>query len=102
MLLTSLATPLLPRFTLLFDREGYSPELFAWLWSVHRIAILCLWDGPLEPNIVAINTDKDAPISEVADVLVVADVMPVVATLNDRLRNDRRTAQALIFFISGS
>ena len=36
--------------------------------------------------IVAINTDKDAPISEVADVLVVADVMPVVAALNDRLR----------------
>jgi electron transfer flavoprotein alpha subunit len=36
--------------------------------------------------IIAINTDKDAPISEVADVLVVADVMPFVAALNDRLR----------------
>jgi electron transfer flavoprotein alpha subunit len=36
--------------------------------------------------IVAINTDKDAPISEVADVLVVADVMPFVAALNDKLK----------------
>jgi electron transfer flavoprotein alpha subunit len=36
--------------------------------------------------IVAINTDREAPISEVADVLVVADVMPIVAALNDRLR----------------
>lgn len=36
--------------------------------------------------IVAINTDKDAPISEVADVLVVADVMPFVAALNERLK----------------
>jgi electron transfer flavoprotein alpha subunit len=36
--------------------------------------------------IVAINTDREAPISEVADVLVVSDVMPVVAALNDRLK----------------
>lgn len=36
--------------------------------------------------IVAINTDKDAPIAEVADVLVVADVMPFVTALNDRLK----------------
>ena len=36
--------------------------------------------------IVAINTDKDAPISEVADVLVVADVMPFVAALNEKLK----------------
>ena len=35
--------------------------------------------------IVAINTDKEAPISEVADVLVVADVMPFVAALTEKL-----------------
>ena len=36
--------------------------------------------------IVAINTDKDAPISEVADVLVIADVMPFVLALNEKLK----------------
>ena len=37
--------------------------------------------------IVAINKDKDAPIGEVADVLVVADVMQFVLALNDKLRS---------------
>ncbi|MDA8129987.1 MAG: electron transfer flavoprotein subunit alpha/FixB family protein [Elusimicrobia bacterium] len=36
--------------------------------------------------IVAVNTDKDAPISEVADVMVIADVMPFVAALTDKLK----------------
>lgn len=29
-----------PRFTLIFDREGYSPEFFARLWKEHRIAVI--------------------------------------------------------------
>jgi hypothetical protein len=40
------ANPKLPRFTLIFDREGYSPELFSWLWKQHRIAILCYHKHP--------------------------------------------------------
>ena len=40
------ANPLLPRFTLIFDREGYSPDLFAWLWTEHRIAILSYHKHP--------------------------------------------------------
>ena len=36
--------------------------------------------------IVAINRDRDAPIGEVADVLVVADVVPLLQTLIDRLK----------------
>ena len=35
--------------------------------------------------IVAVNKDKDAPIGEVADVLVVADVMQFVPALTERL-----------------
>jgi hypothetical protein len=29
-----------PVFTLVFDREAWSPVLFAWLWDTHRIAII--------------------------------------------------------------
>ncbi|MBZ4644413.1 electron transfer flavoprotein subunit alpha/FixB family protein [Deferribacteraceae bacterium V6Fe1] len=36
--------------------------------------------------IIAINTDKDAPIAEVADVLVVADVMQFVPALTSKLK----------------
>ena len=32
--------PLLPLFTLIFDREGYSPALFSELWEKHRIAVV--------------------------------------------------------------
>jgi len=32
--------PDLPRFTLVFDREAYSPEFFSRLWKEHRIAII--------------------------------------------------------------
>jgi prepilin-type processing-associated H-X9-DG protein len=34
------ADPDLPRFTLVFDREGYSPELFGQLWDQHRVAVI--------------------------------------------------------------
>jgi electron transfer flavoprotein alpha subunit len=37
--------------------------------------------------IIAINKDKDAPIGEIADVLVVADVMQFVPALNQKLQN---------------
>ena len=43
--------PDLPRYTLTFDREGYSPEFFKDLWQKHRVAVLTyrknvkgLWD----------------------------------------------------------
>ena len=36
--------------------------------------------------IIAVNTDKDAPISEVADVLLVADLKQFVPTLTENLR----------------
>lgn len=32
--------PRLPLFTLIFDREGYSPALFSELWDKHRIAVV--------------------------------------------------------------
>jgi electron transfer flavoprotein alpha subunit len=37
--------------------------------------------------VVAINTDKDAPIGEVADVLVVADLKELVPALTERIQN---------------
>jgi len=40
--------PELPRFTLVFDREGWSPDLFAELWQ-QRIAILTYKKSPGEP-----------------------------------------------------
>jgi electron transfer flavoprotein alpha subunit len=42
--------------------------------------------GDEEVRVVAINTDKDALIGEVADVLVVADIMQVVPALIENLR----------------
>jgi electron transfer flavoprotein alpha subunit len=36
--------------------------------------------------IVAVNKDKDAPISEVADIRVIADVMPFVTALTAQLK----------------
>jgi prepilin-type processing-associated H-X9-DG protein len=32
------ANPLLARFAVIFDREGYSPDFFREMWSAHRIA----------------------------------------------------------------
>lgn len=34
------ADPDLPRFTLVFDREAYSPKFFGKLWAQHRVAVL--------------------------------------------------------------
>lgn len=34
------AEPLRPRYSLVFDREAYSPKLFGWLWQTHRIAVI--------------------------------------------------------------
>jgi len=34
------ADPYLARFTLVFDREGYSPEFFREMWTKHRIACM--------------------------------------------------------------
>ena len=37
--------------------------------------------------VVAINTDKDAPIGEVADVLVVADLKEFAPVLTEKINN---------------
>jgi hypothetical protein len=41
----------LPRYTLVFDREGYNPRFFAQIWQVYRVAVITyrknvknLWD----------------------------------------------------------
>jgi hypothetical protein len=34
------ADPLLVRFAIIFDREGYSPELFERLWQLFRVAVI--------------------------------------------------------------
>jgi len=34
------ADPDLPRFTLVFDREAYSPQFFGQLWRDHRVAVI--------------------------------------------------------------
>lgn len=43
--------PEMPRFTLVFDREGYEPAFFGQLWKQHRVAVITyrknvtdLWD----------------------------------------------------------
>lgn len=35
--------PDLPRFTIVFDREAYSPVFFQELWDDHRIAVRTYW-----------------------------------------------------------
>lgn len=42
------ADPLLPRFTIIFDREGYSPALFKELWKTNRIACQTYRKGSYE------------------------------------------------------
>ena len=32
--------PLMPRFTLIFDREAYEPEFFHYLWETYRVAVI--------------------------------------------------------------
>lgn len=34
------AAPQLSRFTIIFDREGYEPAFFKWLWENYRIAVI--------------------------------------------------------------
>lgn len=43
------ADPARSRFTLIMDREGYSPKFFAELWMKHRIAVLTYRRGSSEP-----------------------------------------------------
>lgn len=43
------ADPTLPRFTIVFDREGYSPALFKELWEKKRIACQTYRKGSYEP-----------------------------------------------------
>jgi len=42
------ADPLLARLTLVFDREGYSPEFFRDMWTEHRIACITYHKYPKE------------------------------------------------------
>ncbi len=65
--------PLLPRFTLIFDREAYEPLFFKTLWDEHRIAIISyrknvkdVWDDKLFENkeIEVINNKVRADICE--------------------------------------
>lgn len=43
------ADPNLHRFIIIFDREGYSPTLFAELWTRYRIAAMTYRKGTYEP-----------------------------------------------------
>jgi len=43
------ANPLLSRFVLVFDREGYSPAFFDEMWREHRIACITYHKHPTEP-----------------------------------------------------
>ena len=42
------SNPLLSRFVLVFDREGYSPEFFKRMWDYHRIACITYHKYPKE------------------------------------------------------
>ena len=37
-----------PRFVIIFDREGYSPEFFKEMWQTHRIACITYHKYPKE------------------------------------------------------
>lgn len=65
--------PDLPRFTLVFDREGYSPKKWKHWWNEHRIAIISyrknvsdLWDEKcfLEMNVVVAGKKQKMKIAE--------------------------------------
>lgn len=43
------ADPTQHRFIMVFDRECWSVELFAWLWRTHRIAIITYQRGTYQP-----------------------------------------------------
>lgn len=60
------ADPDLPRFTLVFDREAYSPKFFGKLWEQHRVAVITYrknvkdkWlDTDFAKNKIAIDSNK--------------------------------------------
>lgn len=61
------SNPDLPRFTIVFDREGYSPKLFKRLWEMYRIAILSYrkkvtntWEECEFTEVVVENRDQSA------------------------------------------
>jgi hypothetical protein len=58
-----LADPLLRRFTLVFDREGYSPAFFKMMWNEHRIACITYHKHPTEPWDVAEFCQREFPLS---------------------------------------
>ncbi len=66
-------SPYLPRFTLVFDREGYSPKKWKYWWQEHRIAIISyrkkvkgLWDEEcfFEMDVVVAGKKKKMKIAE--------------------------------------
>ncbi len=52
------ANPLLCRFLLVFDREGYSPAFFAEMWQNHRVACMTYHKFPGEDWPVALFTEE--------------------------------------------
>lgn len=69
----------LPRFTLVFDREAYSPKFFRQLWEQYRIAVITyrknvkdLWD---EKNFTRQSYEKDGNIEtmEIAEKNITLD-----------------------------
>lgn len=58
-----LADPLLCRFTLVFDREGYSPAFFKMMWNEHRIACITYHKHPSEPWDVAEFCQREITLS---------------------------------------
>jgi transposase len=43
------ADPYLSRFVIVFDREGYSPAFFRWMWEQHRISCITYHKYPKDP-----------------------------------------------------
>ncbi len=55
--------PDLPRFTIIFDREGYSPAFFNKLWNEHRVAVITyrknVKDNWSEKDFSMLTVEKD-------------------------------------------
>ena len=58
--------PLRHRFTLVFDREGYSPEFFREMWQQHRIACITYHKFPKDnwPHDEFVDTEVEMPSGE--------------------------------------
>lgn len=75
--------PDLPRFTLVFDREAYSPQFFMLLWTQWRVAVITyrknvkdLWDeGDFSPYEIVVEENQVK--MELAEKKVVLDDMPM-------------------------